>query len=222
MDELAVIKRPSNSLGSSILGSTLQRILKRVMKEVVEDKKVELRKSGTKIPAIDVDVLCLIDTSYLYGMINNGINRYHHDCNTVQGFTNDMVGNADAPTVVEGIHKATMVSKLVIAIPVVVHENNHGNTKLTDTELESNNTLGANIMKKEGWFYEWADMYDEWNNYYYIPTEENEPGSSHTFTGDNSIFKLTKTKHNGRSKRRLVSEISTPIKSNFCIGKRQS
>ena len=77
------------------------------------------------------------------------------------------------------------------------------------------------MEEKEGWFYGWADTYDEWNNYYHTPTEENEPGSSHTFTGDDSIFKLTKTKHNGRLKTRLVSEVATSIKPDFYIGERQ-
>ena len=46
-------------------------------------------------------------------------------------------------------------------------------------------------------------------------------GSSHPFTGDDSIFKLTKTKHNGKLKTRLVSEVPTSVKSDFYIGKRQ-
>ena len=77
------------------------------------------------------------------------------------------------------------------------------------------------MEEKKGWFYERADTYDEWNNYYHTPTGENEPGSSHMFTGDNSIFKLTKTKHNGKSKTRLVSEVSTSVESDFYIGERQ-
>ena len=169
------------------------------MKEVVEDKKVELKQSGTKIPAKDVDVLRLIDTLDLYGMINDGINKYN-DRNTVQGFTNDMIGILNAPNVVKGINKATMASKLGKVKPAVIHENNHGNTKITDTRLKSNNTIGAHIVEeKEEWFYGLADKYDVCNDYSYTPTKENEPGSSHTFTGDNSIFKLTKTKHNGKS-----------------------
>ena len=64
--------------------------------------------------------------------------------------------------------------------------------------IEINNTLGAHIVEEtEGWFYEWADTYDEWNSCDYTCTEENEPGSLHTFTGDNNIFKITKIKHNG-------------------------
>ena len=124
------------------------------MKEAVEDKKVELKQSGTKIPAKDKDVLRLIDTSDLYGLINDGINKYN-DRNTVQWFINDLVGNADAPTVVKGINEATVANKLGKTKPVVVHTINHGNMKLTDTELESNNTLGAHIVEeKEGWCYE--------------------------------------------------------------------
>ena len=69
------------------------------MKQAVEDKKAELKQSGKAIPAKDVVILRLIDTSYLYGLINDGINKYN-DRKTVQGFTNDMVGDTDAPTVV--------------------------------------------------------------------------------------------------------------------------
>ena len=39
---------------------------------------------------------------------------------------------------IEGINKATATSKLGKAKPVGVHANNHGNTKLTNTELASN------------------------------------------------------------------------------------
>ena len=89
--------------------------------------------------------------------------------------------------------------------------------------MNFNNTLGAHVVEeKEGWFYKWADNYDVWDDYSYTPMNENEPVSSHTFTGDNSIFKLTKTKHNGKSKTRIVSELSTSNKSDFYIGERQS
>ena len=191
------------------------------MKEAVEDMKMELMQLGTKIPAKDIDVLCLIDTSDLYGLINDGINKYN-DRNTVQGFINDTISNTNVPIVVESSNEWSAASKLGKAKPVVVHGNNHGNTKFANTGLKSNNILNAHIVEeKEGWFYGWTDTYDEWNNYYYTPTEENEPGSSHTFKDDNSIFKFTKTKHNGRSKTRLVSEVPTSVKSEFYIGKRQ-
>ena len=64
-------------------------------------------------------------------------------------------------------------------------------------------------------------MYDQSNDYYYIPTEEIKSGSSHTFTGDNSIFKLTKTKYNGKLKTRLGNEVSTSVESEFYISERQ-
>ena len=101
---------------------------------------------------------------------------------------------------------------------------NNGAMSSTGTKLNSNNTLGAHVVEeKERWFYKWTGSYDMWNGYSYTPTKENEPGSSHTFTGDNSISKLTKTKHRGKSKTRIVSEVSiTSIKQDFYIGKRQS
>ena len=132
------------------------------------------------------------------------------------------ISHMDVSTVVENNNKTTTASKLGKAEPVVVHENNIGTMKLADTGLKSNNTLGAHIVEEqEGSFYEWADKYNVWSDYSYTPMKENEPGSSHTFTGDNSIFKLTKTKHNGRSKTRLVSEVPTSVKSDFYIGKHQ-
>ena len=144
----------------------------------------------------------------------------------VEKFINDMVletSHTDAPTVVKDNNKATAASKLGKAKPVVVHKNSNGTMKLVNTGLKSNNTLGAHIIgEKEGWFNKWADKYDVWNDYSYTPTKENEPGSSHTFMGDNSIFKFTKTKHNRKSKTRIVSEVSTSIKSDFYIGERQS
>ena len=220
MYELAVM-RPPNRLRSSIPESTFYQISKMVMKEAVEDKKMKLMQSGTKIPTKDVDVLCLINTCKLYWLINDGINKYNNG-NSVQGFINNMVGNTTVPTVVERGNKATTACKLGKANPVAVHENNHDNMYLANTGLKSNNILGAKIVEeKEIWFYGWAGTYDECNNYYHTATEENEPGSSHAFTGDDSIFKLTKTKHNGKLKTRLVSEVPTSVKSDFYIGKRQ-
>ena len=146
--------------------------------------------------------------------------------NMVEGFINDMVletSHMDAPTVIEDNNKTTTVNKLGKAKPVSIHENNNGAIKLADTGLISKNTLRAHIVEqKEGGLYKWADNYDMWNDYSYIPAKENEPGSSHTFTGDKSILKLTKTKHNGKSKTRIVSEVPTSIKPDFYVGKRQS
>ena len=94
-----------------------------VMKEVVEDKKVELMWSGTKIPAKDVGVLCLINTSDLYGLINEGINKYN-DRNTVQGVVDDLIGDTIVPTMVNSSNEATAASKLGKTEPVVVHKKN--------------------------------------------------------------------------------------------------
>ena len=106
MDELAAIIRPPDQLRSSMPESTLHRISKMVTKEAVEDKKMELMRSGMKIPMSDVDVLDLIDTSDLYGLINEGIDKYNNR-NTVQGFINDMVDNANVPTMVHNSNEAT-------------------------------------------------------------------------------------------------------------------
>ena len=82
---------------------------------------------------------------------------------------------------------------------------NHGETVPTNDVLEENNTIGAHIVEgNEDSFYEWMDTYDEWNGYYHSPTEEYESGSSHTFTGNNNMFTVTKIKHDGTPKTRLV------------------
>ena len=81
MDELTTVERPLDPLGSSNHKSTLCWISKEMMKEVVNNKKAELRQSGKEVPAKDVDILWLINTSYLYGLINDGINKYN-DSNT--------------------------------------------------------------------------------------------------------------------------------------------
>ena len=121
--------------------------------------------------------------------------------NIVEGFINDTVSeknNTDTPTVVEDNNETTTVSKLGKTKTVVVHENKNGAMKLANTRLKSNNTLGAHIVEeKEGWFYEWADKYDVWNDYSYAPTKENEPGGSHTFTGDNSFLNSPKPNTTG-------------------------
>ena len=120
------------------------------MKEAADDKKVELKKSGTKIPDKNIDVLRLINTSDLYGLIHDTINKFN-DRYTVQEFINDMVGNTDAPTVVKSIDKATTASIFEKAQPIVVQENNHGNTKLANPGFKFNNTFGAHIVEeKEG------------------------------------------------------------------------
>ena len=78
------------------------------MKEAMEDKKVELRQSGMEIPAKDVNILRLIDTTYLYGLINDGINKYN-DYNTIK-ITN-MFDNTNTTTVVDANNKTTTSNK---------------------------------------------------------------------------------------------------------------
>ena len=220
MDELAAML-PPNGLRSSIPESTLHRISKMVMKETVEDKKVELMQLGTKIPTKDVDVLCLINTCELYGLINDGINKYNNH-NTVQGFINNIVGNTIVPTVVESGNEATYMeqdeindlnedllhlhNRLGDNIIDANNKNNHDNTNLAYTGLKSNNILGAHIVEEEKkrLFYGLADKYDEWNNYHHTPTEENKPGSSHTFTGADSFLKLTRPSTTGSQKQDLL------------------
>ena len=111
MDKFAAMIRPPNQLRLSMPESTLHRISKMVMKEAVEDKKMELMRSGTKIPENDVDDLDLINTLELYGLINDGINKYNHR-NTAQGVTNDMVGNTNVPTTVHSSNEATYTEQI--------------------------------------------------------------------------------------------------------------
>ena len=73
------------------------------------------------------------------------------DRNTVQGFINDMISersNTDAPTLVEYNNKTTAASKLGKTKPVVVHENNNGNTKFVDTGLNPTAPLVPTLWKK--------------------------------------------------------------------------
>ena len=90
--------------------STLYWISKIAMKEAVRDKMKELIRSGKKIPENAVDVLDLIDTSDLYGLINEGINKHYHR-NTPQGVTNDMLGITNIPTTVHNNNEAMYVEQ---------------------------------------------------------------------------------------------------------------
>ena len=99
MEELKTVERLLDPLRSLNLKSTLYWVSKEMMKEAVEDKKAELKQSGKEIPAEDVDILRLINTSYLYGLINDGVNKYN-DSNTMQGFINNMFDNTNTATAV--------------------------------------------------------------------------------------------------------------------------
>ena len=102
--------------------------------------------------------------------MNGGINKYNH-CNTVQGFTNDMVGNANIPTMVHNSNKVTyreqdkindlnedirhLRYRLRDNINDDDNKNSHDNTNLANNGLKPNNTIDAHIVEeKGGWFYE--------------------------------------------------------------------
>ena len=61
-----------------------------------------------EIPAEDVDILRLIDTSYLYGLINDGVSKYN-DSNTTQ--ITSMFDNTNTATVVGTNKKRQQVIK---------------------------------------------------------------------------------------------------------------
>ena len=81
---------PTSQSKPPMFEPTLHRISKIVIKEAVRDKMLELIQSDKKIPENDVDVLDLIDTLDLYGMINEGINK-HYQRDAAQRVTNDMM-----------------------------------------------------------------------------------------------------------------------------------
>ena len=73
------------------------------------------------------------------------------------------------------------------------------------------------LEEEEDGFHKWADNYDQWDS------TGSKTGSFYTFNGDNCVFNLTKSKHNRKSKTRIVSEVSeSSNKPDFYIGKRQS
>ena len=72
-------------------------------------------------------------------------------------------------------------------------------------------------LEEEDGFHKWADNYDQ------SDSTRSKTGSSHTFNDYNHGFNLTKTKHSGKSKTRIVSEVSeSSNKPDFSIGKHQS
>ena len=173
---------------------------------------LELIQSGKKIPENNVDVFDFINTLDLYAMINEGINK-HYQRDAAQRVTNDMVKITNFSTTAHSNTEATYagqeeinhlkvrVDDLNEEVRHLWHElrgnmNNddyvsHDETIPVNNVLEPNNTIDAHIVeRKKDSFYDWVDTYDEWNGYYHTPTEEDESGSSHTFTGDNNIFKI--------------------------------
>ena len=164
IDELSAMLRPPDHLRSSIPESTLHRISKMVMKEAVEDKKMDLMQSSTKISENDVDILDLINTSQLYGLINGSIDKYNH-CNTVQGFINDMAGNTNVLTMVHNSNEVADMEQDEINdldedlrhlryglgdnINDDDNKNSQDNTNLADNGLKSQNTMGAHILEEK-------------------------------------------------------------------------
>ena len=158
-------KQPLNQLMSLILESTLHWISKMITGKTVEDKKMQLTRSGMKIPENDVDVLDLINTSNLYGLINDNIDKYNH-CNTVQGVTNDMIGNTNVSTTVHSSNEVTYMEQDEInnLNEDLRHlryglgnnnnnddnENSYDNTSLANNGLKFNNTIGALIVEEKG------------------------------------------------------------------------
>ena len=147
-----------------------------VMKEAVEDKKMELMRSGTKIAENDVDVLDLINTSQLYWLINDDINKYNH-CNTVQGFINDMVDNI-IPTMAHNSNKATYTEQDEINdlnedlrhlhyglgdnINDDDNEDSRDNTNIADNGLKFNNTIAAHIVEEKEGMILWMSWHIWW------------------------------------------------------------
>ena len=114
-----------------------------------------------KILENNVDVLDLINTSDLCGLINEGINKYNHR-NKVQGVTNDMVGNTNVPTTVHSSNKATFTEQEEIndLNRILPHlqpdlkgnmDNNdyvsHDETIPVKNVSKPNNTIGAHIVE---------------------------------------------------------------------------
>ena len=151
--------------------------------------------------------------------------------NMVKGFINNMLRKSSclqAPTILEDNNDKTNRNELGDLDPTTVVDNNNNSVERANTVLKTNNIPGAHVLEeKEEWFCQCANNYDVWNSDSYPPKKEmemegGEGGGSHTFTGDINVFKLTKRKHNGKSKTRIVSEVSTSNKSDSYIGECQS
>ena len=146
--------------------------------------------------------------------------------NMVEGFINDMLPKStylQAPTIVEDNNKTTNRNEIGDLNPTATDNKDNNSVERANTVLNTNNILGAHVMEeKKKWFYQCADNYDVWNSDSYSPKKGMEMGGSHTITRNSDVFNLTKTKHNRKSKTRIISEVSTPNKSDFYIRERQS
>ena len=155
---------PTSQSKSSMFETTIHRISKIVMNKTVRDKMLELIQSGKKIPENDVDVLDLINTSDLYGIINDGINK-HYQYDAAQRVTNDMVNITTVSTTAHSNNEATYagqeeindlkvrVNNLNEEVRHLQHELrgnmddndyvSHDETIPVKNLLETNNTIGA-------------------------------------------------------------------------------
>lgn len=82
------------------------------------------------------------------------------------------------------------------------------------------------VVEEEDGFCQFADQYNQWDTTPYTPVANDDMRSSDIFTLDNSLFKLTKIKHDERSKTRVVKKLfelgNKSVKSDFYIRKHQS
>ena len=174
---------PTSQSKPPMLEPALHRISKIIMKETVRDNMLELIQSCKKIPENDVDVIDLINTSDLYGKINEGINK-HYQRDSAQRITNDMVNITNVSTTTHNNNEATYTGQEEI-IDLKVGANNlnkevrhlqhelrgnmdddeyvsHDETIPIKNLLEPNNTIGAHIVEgNEDSFNDWIDTYDE-------------------------------------------------------------
>ena len=168
------------------------------------------------------------DESFSSNAIGNGniTKNIGKNLDMAEGIFRDMLRKSSylkTPTIVKDSNETTDENKMGDLKPTGVDENNNDSVEHANTVLKPNNILGIHVLEEEEeWFYQWTDNYDVWNNDSYTPTKGIKMGDSCTFTGDTGVFTLTKTKHNGKSKTRIVSGASTSNKSDFYISKRQS
>ena len=143
-----------------------------------------------------------------------------------KGFVSDMLPKSrylEAPTIAKNSNEITDGIEMGNLKPTAVDENNNDSVEPANTILKPNNILGIRLLEeKQARYYQWADKFDVWNNDSYTHRTGVEMRGFHTFIRDTGIFNLTKTKHKGKSKARIVSEESTSNKSDFYIKERQS
>ena len=146
--------------------------------------------------------------------------------NIVEGLISDMLPKSSylqGSTIVKDNNETTNGNEMGDLQPTAVDKNNKDSFERANTVLEADNILGAHVLEeKQEWFYQWADNYDVRNSDSHSTMNRIEMGGSHIFTSNIDVFNLIKTKHNGKSKTRIVGEVSTSNESDFYIGECQS